>query len=393
MKMLRLIIWKEFQHLRVDKVALRMMLIIPLVQLFVLGMALSTEVRHTPIAVVDRCQCPASASLARVATAAPLFDFRGYATSEEQLRDWMDRGRIRVALIIPADFTEKLEERLALNPQGPNQNTAGFSEGEGAPLGIWVDGQDASSAGTARGYLNAILNQWAQERLEERVEAQGKRIGDIIPFRIHSTIAFNPLLISSWYMVPGIAVILITMVTALLTGFSIVREKESGTLEQLLVTPVKPIHIVLGKAAPFFLVGFVELFIALGAARLGFGIPFRGNYLTLALFCAAYMLSSLGIGILVSTVARTMQQALFLIWFFLIFFLLLSGFFLPVENMPHWVQVVTWINPVRWFMEVLRSMFLKGAGLRELWVQGVALLSIGTVVFGSATLLFRRKIG
>jgi ABC-2 type transport system permease protein len=215
---------------------------------------------------------------------------------------------------------------------------------------------------------------------------------ELIPFRVHTLIAFNPLLISSWYMVPGIAVILITMVTALLTGFSIVREKESGTLEQLLVTPVKPLHIVLGKAAPFFLIGFVELFVALGVGQLIFHIPFRGNYLTLALFSAAYMLSSLGIGILVSTVARTMQQALFLIWFFLIFFLLLSGFFLPVENMPHWVQVVTWANPVRWFMEVLRSMFLKGAGLRELWVQGAALLAIGTVVFGTALAMFQRKV-
>jgi ABC-2 type transport system permease protein len=385
MKILRLIIWKEFQHLRGDKTALRMMIILPLVQLFVLGMALTTEVRHTPIAVLDRCQCPASASLARAATAPPLFTFRGYATSERQLRAWMDEGRIRVALLIPADFSERLDERLQFGPQG-------FPEGEGAPLGIWVDGQDASSAGTARGYLNAILNQWAQERLERKLEAQGQRMEELIPFRVHTLIAFNPLLISSWYMVPGIAVILITMVTALLTGFSIVREKESGTLEQLLVTPVKPLHIVLGKAAPFFLIGFVELFVALGVGQLIFHIPFRGNYLTLALFSAAYMLSSLGIGILVSTVARTMQQALFLIWFFLIFFLLLSGFFLPVENMPHWVQVVTWANPVRWFMEVLRSMFLKGAGLRELWVQGAALLAIGTVVFGTALAMFQRKV-
>jgi len=388
MKLFRLIVWKEFQHLRRDPTSLRMMLVIPLVQLFVLGYALNTEVRHTPIAVLDRCQCPASASLVAAATAEPLFRFKGYARSEEELRESLDQGRIRAALLIPADFSRRLEARLG-DPFSP----AGSKSEGGAPVGIWVDGQDASTANVARGYLNAILNQWSMEQLAHRVEGNGKRLEDLLPFTIRTRIAFNPLLESSWYMVPGVAVILVTMVTALLTGFSIVREKEAGTLEQLLVTPVKPVHIVLGKATPFFVVGFVQLFFALGVARLWFGIPFLGSYLNLALFCAAYMLSSLGIGILTSTVARTMQQALFLIWFFLIFFLLLSGFFLPIQNMPHWVQLVTYVNPVRWFMEVLRSMFLKGAGLRELWVQGVALLAIGTTVFGGAVALFQRKSG
>jgi ABC-2 type transport system permease protein len=386
MKLFRLIVWKEFQHLRRDPAALRMLLILPIVQLFVLGYALTTEVRHTPIAVLDRCQCPASASLIAAATAPPLFAFKGHAASEEELRRALDQGRIRAALLIPADFSTRLEERLS----APFASGGGTQD-DGAPVGLWVDGQDASSANTARGYLTAILNQWSTEKLGRRLKGEGKNLEDLTPFHIRTRIAFNPLLESSWYMVPGIAVILVTMVTALLTGFSIVREKEAGTLEQLLVTPVKPVHIVLGKAAPFFVIGFLQLFFALAIARFWFGIPFLGSYLNLALFCAAYMLSSLGIGILTSTIARTMQQALFLIWFFLIFFLLLSGFFLPVQNMPHWVQIVTYVNPVRWFMEVLRSLFLKGAGLRELWVQGMALLAIGMAVFGGAVALFQRK--
>jgi ABC-2 type transport system permease protein len=380
-KLLRLIVWKEFQHLRRDPTALRMLLLLPIVQLFVLGSALTTEVRHTPIAVLDHCACPASASLARAAVSPPLFRDMGFARSEDELREWLDADRIRAALIIPADFGSRLDAKLA-DP---------FSNKPGAPVGVWVDGQDASSANIARGYLNAIVNQWASERLQGRMEANGRRLDEALPVRVRVAILFNPLLVSSWYMVPGVAVILVTMVTALLTGFSIVREKEAGTLEQLLVTPVKPVHIVLGKAAPFFLIGFAQLFLALGVARLWFGIPFRGSYAELALFCAAYMLSSLGVGILTSTIARTMQQALFLIWFFLIFFLLLSGFFLPVQNMPHWVQLVTYANPVRWFMEVLRSMFLKGSGLGELWPHLVALLVIGGGVFGGAVALFHRK--
>lgn len=386
MSLLRLIIGKEFRHLRGDRTALRMMLIMPIVQLLILGYALTTEVRHTPLAVLDRCSCPASASLVAAVSEPPLFAFKGYAHSETELRHRLDRGEIRAALLIPADFSRRLEERL-------KGASTGMTEGSGAPVGLWMDGQDASTANVARGYLNAVINQWAAGKLADRMQADGKKVGDLIPFRVRTLIAFNPLLESSWYMVPGIAVILITMVTALLTGFSIVREKEGGTLEQLLVTPVKPIHIVLGKAAPFFVVGFLQLFLALGIARFWFGIPFLGSYLDLALFCAIYMLSSLGIGIFTSTVARTMQQALFIIWFFLIFFLLLSGFFLPIENMPHWVQLATYANPVRYFMEILRNMFLKGSGLRELWHQGLAMLTIGVVVFGGALAMFQRKSG
>ncbi len=384
MKLLRIIIWKEFQHLRRDTASLRLLFFMPLMQLMVLGYALTTEVKNTPFSVLDRCQCPTSASLISAMRASPWFRFQGFARSETELRAWLDAGRIRMAVDIPPDFSRRVEERMHVTP-------AGFPAGDGAPLGLWVDGQDASSSGVARGYMSAILDQWSMDRLNTHLHAQGLRLADLMPFQIDTRIAFNPLLESSWYMVPGIAVILITMVTALLTGFSIVREKESGTLEQLLVTPIQPIHIVLGKAFPFFLIGLVELFFALGVARVWFGVPFRGNYLTLVLFGAIYMLSSLGIGILTSTVARTMQQALFLIWFFLIFFLLLSGFFLPVENMPAWVQRITYINPVRYFMEVLRGMFLKGSGLHDLWRQAVGMLAIGVTVFTTAVALFHRK--
>jgi len=180
------------------------------------------------------------------------------------------------------------------------------------------------------------------------------------------------------------------MVTALLTGFSIVREKESGTLEQLMVTPVKPIHIVVGKTIPFFLIGVVELMVALTMAQVWFKVPFRGTYLTLLGFSGIYMLSSLGIGIFTSTIARTQQQALFIIWFFLLFFLLLSGFFMPVENMPHWVQIVTYVNPVRYFMFVLREIFLKGSGFPELWRQALAMAAIGISVFTFSVFKFNR---
>jgi ABC-2 type transport system permease protein len=387
----RVIIRKEFAQLKRDKTSLRLMIMIPLVQMMLLGYALTTEVKHTPVAVLDHDGGPDSRSLIQAVANNTLFKFQGHAESEADLREMLDRGRVKLGIIIPQGFSRQLESATRLNP-GSGGPTLGLGpEGTGALVQLWVDGQDANSAGVARGYLSAVLNQWAMHHLGARLEASGIRLDQMIPVATDASVLFNPLLKSTWYMIPGIAVILVTMVTALLTGFSIVREKETGTLEQLMVTPLKPIHVVVGKAVPFFIIGVIELMVALAFGQLKFGVPFRGNYLTLLAFTACYMLSSLGIGIFTSTVARTQQQALFIIWFFLLFFMLLSGFFLPVANMPHWVQIVTLANPVRWFMYVLREMFLKGSGFAELWRQGLAMLAIGCTVFTFAVLKFNRK--
>lgn len=393
MNLFRAIVWKEFAQIKRDKVSLRLMIGMPLVQMFILGYALTTEVKHTPVAVVDHDGGSGSRAMLETVARNSLFDWRGAAASEAELKAMLDRGEIKLGIIIPADFSRGLERATRVEIGSGGSPALGALTAGGARLQLWVDGQDANSAGVARGYLTTVLNQWALRRLAHRLEGQGIRLDQVLPLSASANVLFNPLLQSTWYMIPGIAVILVTMVTALLTGFSIVREKETGTLEQLMVTPLKPIHVVVGKAVPFFLIGVVELMVALAFARLWFGVPFRGNLFTLLAFSSAYMLSSLGIGIFTSTVARTQQQALFIIWFFLLFFLLLSGFFLPVENMPHWVQTVTLFNPVRWFMHVLREMFLKGSGFAELWREGLAMLAIGFSVFSFAVLKFNRKAG
>jgi ABC-2 type transport system permease protein len=387
----RTVVWKEFAQLKRDRTSLRLMIMIPMIQMLLLGYALTSEVKHTPVSVLDHDGGPRSRDLVQAVARNPLFDFKGDASSEAELRAALDRGDVKIGIIIPADFSRDLERATRMDAGPGGTPSLGALTGHGARLQLWVDGQDANSAGVARGYLGAILNQWATADLKRRLEGYGIRLDQVLPLTVNAGVLFNPSLKSTWYMIPGIAVILVTMVTALLTGFSIVREKEAGTLEQLMVTPLKPIHVVFGKAVPFFLIGVAELMIALNFARFWFGVPFRGSYLALLAFSSVYMLSSLGIGIFTSTVARTQQQALFIIWFFLLFFLLLSGFFLPVENMPHWVQQVTLANPVRWFMRVLREMFLKGSGFAELWREGLAMLAIGATVFGFAVLKFNRK--
>lgn len=374
MNFIRIIIWKELKQIKADPLMIRLMIFPVFLQMFVLGYAITTEVKNTTITIVDKSRTPQSASLIGHFQNNKLFIYTGPSSSETEARDKLDKGKDRLALVIPGDFTQTL------------------ARGDGATIGLFVDGQDANSSNVAAGYVSAIVGEWNVDYLHDKLAALGVRIENAIPLRVRPVILFNPMLKSTWYMVPGLAVVLVTIVTALLTGLSIVKEKESGTLEQLMVTPISSLHVVLGKTAPLIIIGLVELCAVLLIATLWFGIPFKGSVATLLLFGLIYMTSSLGIGILTSTIAKTPQQVLFLTFFILIFFLLLSGFFIPVENMPAWVQKVTLVNPLRYFMFIIREIFLKGSGFAELWRQGLAMLGIGLCVFTGALLTFHRKV-
>jgi ABC-2 type transport system permease protein len=374
MNFLRLIVAKEFAHIRADKMTIRLMIAPVFVLMFILGYAITTEVKNVTITAVDHSNTPVSRDLIQTVQHNRFFVFKGYSSSEAEARLMLDRGEARLALLIPADFGKNL------------------GNGTSADIGLLVDGQDANSSNVSSGYIQSIISLWSRGMLKVRLAAAGVNLRTVLPIDVRPEIFFNPMLKSSWYMIPALAVVLVTMITALLTGFSIVREKMSGTLEQLMVTPISPVHVVMGKVIPYAIIGLAELSAVLVLATLWFRVPFHGNFGVLLLFGAIYMMSSLGVGILVSTLARTPQQVLFMLWFLLIFLLFLSGLFLPLEQMPSWVQKVTYINPLRYFMFVLRAMFLKGSGLAELWPQGAAMLAIGGVVFGAALLAFQRKV-
>ncbi len=374
MNLLQTMIWKELKQIKADPIMSRLIVLPVLVQMFVLGYAITTEVKNTTLTIVDKCNTPQSRSLIQDIVHNPLFLNVGNSSSETQAHAMLDAGRAKIAFVIPKDFSHNL------------------SRGIDAPVGVLVDGQDANSSTVAAGYLSSIIMDWSRKHLQKKLGSLGLRIETLLPVRVNPVILYNPMLKSTWYMVPALAVVLVTIVTALLTGFSIVKEKEAGTLEQLLVTPITPLHIVMGKVAPLIVIGLAELCAVLLFAVFWFGIPFLGNFFTLMLFGLVYMTSSLGIGILTSTVARTPQQVMFLTFFVMIFFLLLSGFFIPIENMPNWVQTVTLVNPLRYFMFVIREIFLKGSGLMELWHQGLAMMGIGVVVFAGALATFHRKV-
>jgi ABC-2 type transport system permease protein len=373
MNLLRLMIWKEFAHIRADTLSIRLMIFPVFAMVFVLGYALTTEVKNIDVAAVDQSRTPESLSLIETLRANRLFRWKGMAPTAAEARRRIDAGTVKAVLIIPPAFSQDL------------------AGSEGARVQLLVDGQDANSANVARGYITAIVSRWAMQRFGRDLEKRGVRVESLVPVLVTPVILFNPLLKSTWYMVPALVVMLVTIITGLLSGLSIVKEKESGTLEQLMVTPLEPRHLIIGKTVPYLLIGLLEMCLFLVVVLLWFQIPFKGNFLVFLLFGLVYMASSLGIGILTSTIARTPQQVLFLIWFILIFFILLSGFFMPVENMPHWVQNVSRVNPVRYFMFAVREMFLKGSGLAELWRELCAMLAIGVTVLSASVLLFHRR--
>ena len=374
MSRIRLMIIKEFQHIRNDKLSIRLMVFPVLLQLFILGYALTTVVKHTPLAVCDLSDTPLSRSLCESFRNTDLFKWHQPATTPVDLQRRIDRGELKIGLIIPSDFTENLTN---------HRDNA---------LRVFVDGQDANSSTVSSGYLNAIIARWEYQYNKERMKKMAAETVQPPPLAINPTIFFNPLLESTWFMVPSLVVLLVTMVTGLLSGLSIVKEKTTGTLEQLMVTPLHPAHLIFGKTVPYFIIGIFELSIFLVVATLWFHIPFRGSIATFFLFGSVYMLSSLGIGMFTSTIAQTPQQVLFLIWFILIFFILLSGFLTPIENMPLMLQHLTAINPVRYFTFAVREIFLKGSGLRELYRELISMGIIGVVVFTGSILLFHRRV-
>jgi ABC-2 type transport system permease protein len=280
-----------------------------------------------------------------------------------------------LAVVIPKHFGRSLET------------------GKPTEIEILLDGQNSNAAGIALGYCNRIIYRFASDRAAAGL-ARSPSIARAMRFVEPETrIWYNPELKSVYFMIPGIIAILLTIITMLLTGLAIVKERETGTLEQLLVTPLKPWQIIAGKTIPFAMLGIAEMALATTAGVLWFHIPIAGNVALLALLAFTFILATLGLGVLISTLAGTQQQALFITWFFLQIFILLSGLFYPIENMPRAVQMITVINPLRYFIAINREIFLKGGGLGVLWPELRSLLVIGVCVFGFATLRFHKRAG
>jgi ABC-2 type transport system permease protein len=367
------IVRKELLQVFRDRNMLRIIFMMPLFQLFVLGYAITFDVKNVGLLVIDRDESLASRSLIDRFSQGEHFTVKRIGDPGSGIERYLRRGEAILALVIPEHFGRDIET------------------GKGAQVGILVDGQNSNTAGIALGYCNRIIYRFMSDRSEMARERLPGIRRDVRLIEPETRIWYNPELKSVYFMIPGIVAILLTVITMLLTGLAIVKEREAGTLEQLLVTPLRPWQIIAGKTIPFAMLGIADLALATTVGVLWFKIPIAGSIGLLGLLAFTFILTTLGLGVFISTMAGTQQQALFITWFFLQMFVLLSGIFYPIENMPRAVQVITLVNPLRYFVAINREIFLKGGGLSVLWPELRSLLVIGVAVFAFATLRFHKR--
>jgi ABC-2 type transport system permease protein len=362
------VIRKELQQLRRDKKMRGMVIIAPIFQILILGYAANMDVKDVPTAICDQDRSPQSRALAGALFASGSFVSAAYVGSPSEAQDSLEKGRAEIALVFPPGFGADLL-------------------GRGTPsLQILVDGSRSSSATIAMAYASSIVNDFAMGYAPGAVRLS-------LPVEARTRVWYNPELKSRSFMVPGVFALILMIFTIILTSLAIVKEKEIGTLEQLIVTPLSKAELIAGKLIPFVAIGLVIITFALGACALFFGMIPRGSIALLYLFSLVLTLSTLGIGLFVSTIARTQQQAMmYAIFFFMFPMMILSGFAFPIANMPAPVRLLTYLMPMRYYLVVVRSIFLKGSGLDILWPQLIGLLGLGAAFIGISVARFRKQL-
>jgi ABC-2 type transport system permease protein len=418
------LIWKELLELRQDPKLLRMLLVAPILQLGILGYAATTDVRNVPIVVADADRTRASRDLIERFEASPYFSIAGLVTTVDEIDPYLERSRAWMALSIPAGY--------------------GQAVGSGAPATVQVvaDGTDANSTTVALGYATNLVATYAQTLAATRppvgqdstptgadaaptpvgqgfsaaganaaptavgqgfsaaganaaltAVGQGfspaKHVGTFDP---QVRVWFNPQLESKDFMIPGVLALLLLVMTAVLGSMGIVREKELGTLEQLNVTPLGRWQLIVGKLLPYGLIGAIDVFLVVAIAVFWFQVPLRGSFLLLFVMSMVYLLSTLGLGLFVSTISNTQQQAMITAAFFVVMpMLYLSGFIFPIENMPAVIQPLTYLIPLRYYLVIVRGIFLKGVGLETFWREALELLVFGVAILSLAAARARKR--
>jgi len=363
MRRIRTLIWKEFLELRQTPRLFGLVLIAPILQMAMLGYAATTDVKHVPIVVVDGDRSPMSRELVEHFAVSPNFMIVGERFSPADVDDDLAQGRAWLAVVIPKGLG------AALGGQGSESDRV---------VQILADGTDSNSSGVAMAYASGLISEYNIAILIDH----GMRPG-AIDGRVR--VWFNPELESRDFMLPGVLALLLLVITASLSSMAIVRERELGTLEQLNVTPLGRWELILGKLLPYALIGVIDVFLVLGVAVYWFEVPLRGSILLLLAGSFVYLTCTLGLGLFVSTISSTQQQAMMTsTFFFLVPMIYLSGFIFPIENMPRVIQWVTTLIPLRYFLVIVRGIFLKGVTFRVLWPQFLALALWGITVLSLA---------
>jgi ABC-2 type transport system permease protein len=367
------IIKKEFYQIRQDKRMLGVSIAAPILQVVLLGYAATTDIKFSNLVVCDMDKTAESRALVKEFTNSTYFVEHYAVDVSDEVDYYIEHARASIALVVPAGFGRKILER------------------ETAQVQVILDGADANSASILLTYASQIVSSYSQSVLARYSTMRpGTKVSRVLP---EPRIWFNPDLLSSNYMVPGVVALVLMIITMTLTSLGIVKEKEIGTLEQLMVTPIKPYQLILGKLIPFIIIGFFDMVIVVAVAHFWFNVPLLGSLWLLFGLSGLFILTTLGLGLFISTIARSQQQAMLIAQFFFFMpFMFLSGFSFPIANMPRIIQYVTYIIPLRYFLEIVRGIFLKGSTLGELWTQSLALLFIGVGVLTLSVLRFHKKL-
>jgi ABC-2 type transport system permease protein len=365
------LIYKEFIHIRRDPRTLFIMVVMPLVMLVLLGYAATTDIEHLRIAVYDGDKSAQSRSLIEAYRASNSFDIVQYVAREDDLVYLLDHSDVRGALVIPNGYSVQMAAQ------------------EPAEVAFLIDGSDATAANTVFSASQSVGQAVTVKLIEQKLGLSVDRLPGV---EVRPRVWYNPNLESAYFMIPGMIVIVLFVFTILFTATAIVRERELGTIEQLIVTPIRPIELIVAKVLPYVVISFVVVIEVLAIGVLLFGIPINGSLSLLLGLAALFLLTSLGLGILVSSVATTQQEALLMTFATALPTVYLSGFLFPIEAMPRWLQLITYLIPARYAMVIMRGIILKGVGLEILIEQVMAVLIFSTVVVILAATRFKKKL-
>ncbi len=368
------LIRKEFIQIARDPRTLYITFAIPVIQIFLLGYTATTDVRNVPLAVFDQSRGPAARRLLDAYRAADYFRLAFDVDSESQLRALIDKGEARAGLIIPPTYEQDL---LA---------------GRTAQVAFVLDGSDPNVASSSLAAASLIGQAYSTQLVVDRLIHQGLSAVGGPAVEVRARVWYNPDLQSAFFMVPALIGMILQFLTSMLTATAIVRERERGTIEQLIVTPIRSWELILGKIIPYILIAFMDTLEILVVGTLWFGVPIRGSLSLLLILTALFLASSLGIGLLISTIAKTQQEAMMLSYFTMLPTVFLSGFFFPLAAMPPVLQWISFLIPLRYYLVIIRSVVLKGVGAGSLVLEIVALSVFAVVMVGLAALRFRKRL-
>jgi len=368
------IIRKEFIQITRDPRTLILVLVIPVMQLFLLGYAANNDVRNVPLAVFDQDRSPEARALLDAYRAADYFRLAFDVDSEDELRQLIDGGKARAGLIIPPGYGRQLQS------------------GGSAQVAFVLDGSDPTVAGTALSAAKLIGQSKSTEILSERLAQRGAVVQTTLPVDVRTQVWYNPDLINAYFMIPGVIGMILYALTSILTATAVVRERERGTIEQLIVTPIRSWELIVGKLLPYTVLALFNTVEVLVIGSWWFHVPVRGSVALVMTISALFLMSSLGIGLLASTIANTQQEAMLTVWMTLLPGIFLSGFFFPLDAMPKVLQWLSYLMPLRYYLNIIRLLLLKGVGFAEIQNDVIALAIFGVGIMISAALRFRKRL-